>query len=47
MENIQYEFSIDEVNTILAGLAELKARPIVVDLINRIRLEAENTLQNT
>ena len=47
MKTLNYEFTIDEMNIILAGLSELQARPPVVDLINRIRQEAEIALQNT
>ena len=45
MENLKFEFTIDETNIILAGLSELQAKPPVIELILRIKREAEDSLQ--
>jgi len=47
MEKMTYEFTIDEVNIILAGLSELQAKPLVIELILRIKREAEDALQKS
>ena len=44
MENLKFEFTVDETNMILAGLGELPAK-MSIELILRIKQEAESALQ--
>ena len=44
-EKLTYEFTVDELNLILAGLSELPAK-MSIELILRIKSQADASFQN-